>query len=377
MRTGQQYDERIARVRTLMQGAALDFLVVGPSADLTYLTGAPLRASERLGALLLPREGPGTFIIPGFEAASLPPLPADVNVRTWGETDNPIRLAAGIIAESIHARPGGANITIGVSERLWSAYLLRLQSELPRAAFTPATAVLSQARLLKTPDEIDLLVKAGAMADAAFMEIIKQPFAGRREMDVSQQFGKLLEAGGLVVAESPIVGSGPNGASPHHHASARVIEAGDAVVLDFWGSYQGYYADCTRTVWVGTAPAVTSEEMKVYDTVAAAQEAGVQSARPGMTCQALDSVARNIIAEAGYGDYFTHRLGHGIGLDGHEPPYLVQGNDAVLQNGMAFSVEPGIYLPGRFGVRIEDSVALVDGKALRFNNTDRGIVVVG
>jgi len=149
------------------------------------------------------------------------------------------------------------------------------------------------------------------------------------------------------------------------------------VVLDFFGTYEGYYADCTRTVWVGSAPAATSEEMKVYDTVAAAQEAGVQSARPGMTCQALDSVARNIIAEAGYGDYFTHRLGHGIGLDGHEPPYLVQGNDTVLQNGMAFSVEPGIYLPGRFGVRIEDSVALVDGKALLFNNTNRGIVVVG
>jgi Xaa-Pro aminopeptidase len=372
----QQYSERLGNVRALMKRSGLDFLVVGPSADLVYLTGANHRPSERFAALLLPQQGPASIVVPAFEAASLPALPSEVAVRTWGESDNPTHLAAGIIAESIHAEPGGADVTIGVGERLWAIFLLRLQAELPRAGFTPATAVLSQARLVKTAAEINLLAKAGALADAAFLEIIKQPFAGRREIDVSFQFAKLMEAGGLTVSDTPIVGSGPNGASPHHHAGTREIQRGDAVVLDFFGTYEGYFADCTRTVWVGSAPEPGSEEINVYNTVMQAQEAGVQSARPGMTCEGLDAVARDVISQAGYGEYFTHRLGHGIGLDGHEPPYLVQGNDTVLQDGMAFSVEPGIYLPGRFGVRIEDSVALVNGAALRFNNTDRGIVVV-
>jgi Xaa-Pro aminopeptidase len=376
MGSAQQYGERLAKVRALMHTPGLDLLVVGASADLTYLTGAHLRPSERLSALILPQEGPATIVVPGFEAYSLPPLPDGVVVRAWGETENPVRIAAGIISECVHAEPGGANVTIGVGERLWSVYLLKLQHELPRAAFTPATAVLSQARQVKTAGEIDLLAKAGAIADDAFMQIIKEPFVGRKEIDLALQFADLLKARGLM-AELPIVGSGPNGASPHHHASERVIQAGDAIVLDFGGTYEDYYADCTRTVWAGSAPAAGSEEERVYNLVAQAQEAGVQSARPGMTCEALDAVARKIITEAGYGEYFNHRLGHGIGMDGHEPPYLVQGNDTVLQDGMAFSVEPGVYLPGRFGVRVEDSVGLVNGKALRFNNTDRGIVVVG
>jgi Xaa-Pro aminopeptidase len=359
-----------------MHVPGLDFLVVGPSADLTYLTGAHLRASERLSALVLPQEGPAWMIVPGFEASSLPGLPEGVAVRAWGESDNPVRIVASVIGESMHTAPGGANVTIGVGERLWSVFLLRLQSELPRAAFTPASAVMTQARQVKTAGEIELLAKAGELADQAFLEMIQQPFIGRKEIEVAQQFADMLKMKGLSVAELPIVGSGPNSASPHHNSGERVIEAGEAIVLDFWGIYEGYYADCTRTVWTGRAPAEGSEEERVYRTVAQAQEAGVQSARPGMTCEALDAVARNIITEAGYGEYFSHRLGHGIGLDGHEPPYLVQGNDVVLQDGMAFSVEPGIYIPGRFGVRVEDSVALVGGKAMRFNNTDRGIVVV-
>ena len=253
---------------------------------------------------------------------------------------------------------------------------MRLQSELPRAGFTPASAVMTQARQVKTAGEIDSLAKAGALADDAFNEMKEQHFIGRQEIDVARQFAKLLEARGLVVGEIPIAASGPNSASPHHNSGERVIQPGDAIVLDFWGTYDGYYADCTRTVWAGSAPAAGSEQERVYRTVAQAQEAGVQSARPGMTCEALDAVARMIITEADYGEYFTHRLGHGIGLDGHEPPYLVQGNDTVLHDGMAFSIEPGIYLPGKFGVRVEDSVALVDGKAMRFNNSDRDIIVV-
>jgi Xaa-Pro aminopeptidase len=147
-------------------------------------------------------------------------------------------------------------------------------------------------------------------------------------------------------------------------------------VLDFGGTLNGYFSDITRTVFVGSLPETDSEEERVYNLVAGAQEAGVRAARPGMTCEALDRVARDLLDVAGYGQYFIHRLGHGIGLDGHEPPYLVQGNATLLEPGMTFSVEPGLYLPGKFGVRIEDTVALREGGAQRLNEATREIVVV-
>jgi Xaa-Pro aminopeptidase len=371
-----QYNTRFERVRALMHMHGLDFLLIGPSADLVYLTGAHLRTTERMAVLVLPQEGPATVVLPAFEAPLLPPLSDGVQVRTWDESDNPARIAATVMSDSMHGHPGGVNITVGVGERLWSVFLLRLQAELPRAAFTPATMVMSQARQIKTSDEIDLLAHSGAMADEVFARIIGWPFSGRREIDMAGEIAALLEAGGLLVEGVPIVASGPNSASPHHHAGERVIRTGDVVVLDFGGTYKGYYSDITRTVFVGGRPADDSEEMRVYQLVAATQSAAVEAALPEMQCQELDSVARNLLTSAGYGEYFNHRLGHGIGLDGHEPPYLVQGNDTRLQPGMAFTIEPGLYLPGRFGVRIEDTVALQAEGAVRLNNADRGITIV-
>jgi Xaa-Pro aminopeptidase len=297
-------------------------------------------------------------------------------LHTWGESENPGQIVAGIVADGLHSAPGGANCTIGVGERLWSVFLLRLQAELPRAAFTPATAVLSGARQIKGAGEISLMQEAGARADDSFRELVGLPFIGRPEIEVAHDFAEILKSHGLTVTDPPLVGSGPNSASAHHHSGERIIEQGDTVVLDFWGTWQDYGFDCTRTVFAGFAPEPGSEEAIVHSIVARAQEAGVQAARPDIECQALDAVARTIIEEAGFGEYFTHRLGHGVGLDIHEPPYLVQGNAAALQNGMVFSIEPGIYIPGRFGVRIEDLVALVDGKAVRLNNSDRVIITV-
>ncbi len=370
------YEARLARVRALMHANGLDYLLVGPSADMIYLTGAHMRPSERLAIVVVPQVGPLYFVLPAFEAPSLPEVPSGIQVRTWEETDNPANLVASLIGEGLHSKPGGANCTIGVSERLWAIFLMRLQAELPRAGFTPATTVLSGARQIKSADEISLVSQAGTRSDAAFAELVTKPFIGRREVEIAREFAGLLEAQGLKVGDTPLVGSGPNSASPHHHSGQRIVQAGDAIVLDFWGTFEDYGCDCTRTVFAGQAPAPDSEEGRVYSTVAQAQEAGVQQARVGMECQALDSIARDIISQAGYGKYFTHRLGHGLGLDGHEPPYLVQGNTVNLEDGMVFSIEPGIYIPGRFGVRIEDIVALVDGKAVRMNNADRGIITV-
>lgn len=370
------YDARLVRVRALMRAHGLDFLLVGPSADMVYLTGAHLRPSERLSAFILPQEGPAHFVVPFFEAPSLPTLPTGIQIDTWQETENPAQLAAGLISGGLHSEPGGANCTVGVGERLWAVYLLRLQGELPRAGFTPATSVLSSAREIKAADEIEIMKQAGARSDAGFMEMVKRPFVGRSESEVSREFARILEGQGLTVPDAPVVASGPNGASPHHHASEKIIEMGDLVVLDFFGTWKDYGFDCTRTVFAGEAPDQRSEQLNVYMVVKEAQERAVQAASAGMECRQLDEVARNYITRAGYGDFFIHRLGHGLGLDIHEGPYIVSGNETVLQDGMVFSIEPGAYLPNRFGVRIEDIVALVDGKAIRMNNADHGVIVV-
>ncbi|MDQ3928999.1 MAG: Xaa-Pro peptidase family protein [Chloroflexota bacterium] len=370
------HSERLAYTRAQLRAHGLDYLVVGPSADLYYLAGIQNKPSERLTALLLPQEGPAYVVIPAFEAPSLPDLPPDVQVVPWGESDNPARLVASLVAGPT-GHPGGAHYTIGVSDRLWSVFLLRLQVELPRATFTPGGHVLSVVRQVKSPAELALLETAGAAADRVFATIVTRPFAGRTELDVSQELAGLLKAEGVQGEVFAIVGSGPNSASPHHHAGDRVIQPGDAVVLDFGGPMQGYNCDITRTVFVGSSPDNNSEMERVYNLVYAAQEAAVRAAKLGMTCEELDSVARDLITEAGYGQYFMHRLGHGIGLDGHEPPYLVQGNATRLEEGMSFSIEPGIYLPGRFGVRIEDIVYLTAQGAVRCNHAPRDLTVVG
>ncbi|MDQ3705789.1 MAG: Xaa-Pro peptidase family protein [Chloroflexota bacterium] len=370
------HSERLAYARAQLRAHGLDYLVVGPSADLYYLTGIQNRPSERMAVLLLPQEAPAYIVLPAFEAPSLPPLPPDVQVVPWGESDNPARLVASLVAGPT-GHPGGAHYTIGVSDRLWSVFLLRLQVELPRATFTPAGPVLSAVRQIKSPAELALLERAGAVADRVFAKIVTSAFAGRTELEVSEELAGLLKAEGVQGEIFAIVGSGPNSASPHHHAGDRVIQPGDAVVLDFGGLLQGYFCDITRTVFVGSPPDGNSEMERVYNLVYAAQEAAVRAARPGMTCEELDSVARDLFVEAGYGQYFMHRLGHGIGLDGHEPPYLVQGNPTRLEAGMSFSIEPGLYLPGRFGVRIEDIVYLTPQGAVRCNHAPRDLTVVG
>ncbi len=370
------HSRRLVQARAQLRAHGLDFLVVGPSADLLYLLGAHTRPSERMSLLILPQEGPAYMLTPAFEAPSLPSLPPEVQIVLWGESDNPARIAAGLVSGAQHM-PGGAHCTVGVGDRLWSVFLLRLQAELPRATFTPGSTVMAGLRQIKSPEEIALLCRSGAAADAVFNEIAACPFAGRSEEDVAREIAALLKEKGLTVEGLPIVASGPNSASPHHHAGERTIEPGDLVVLDFGGTLEGYYSDITRTVFVGAAPEPNSEEERVYNLVAGAQEAAVRAAYEGMTCEQLDEVARSLLTEAGYGQYFMHRLGHGIGLDGHEPPYLVQGSITPLQVGMAFSVEPGIYIPGKFGVRVEDTVYLSEDGAVRANNATREIVTVG
>jgi Xaa-Pro aminopeptidase len=228
-------------------------------------------------------------------------------------------------------------------------------------------------RAVKDADELERLAAAGAAADAAYGEILTVRFAGRREAEVAGDLADLLRRFGHEQVDFTVVGSGPNGANPHHEAGDRVIGHGDAVVLDFGGLMFGYGSDTTRTVCVGEP----SEEVReVHEVVRLAQQAGVDAVQPGVACQDIDRAARAVITDAGYGEAFIHRTGHGIGVTTHEPPYMVEGEQQPLVPGMCFSVEPGIYLPGRFGVRIEDIVTVTQAGGRRLNNTDHALAIV-
>ena len=228
-------------------------------------------------------------------------------------------------------------------------------------------------RAVKDGNELARLAAAGAAADAAYGEIIGMPFAGRRETDVAADLAGLLRRFGHEQVDFTVVGSGPNGANPHHEAGSRVIQRGDAVVLDFGGLMDGYGSDTTRTVCVGEP---TPQIREVHDVVREAQQAAFEAVRPGVSCQEIDRVARAVITRAGFGEQFIHRTGHGIGVTTHEPPYMVEGEEQPLVPGMCFSIEPGIYLAGRFGVRIEDIVAVTAEGGQRLNNTDHGLAIV-
>ena len=250
---------------------------------------------------------------------------------------------------------------------------LGLQRQLPGTSYTALTEALPMLRAVKDAAELQRLAAAGAAADATYEEILKVRFSGRREVDVALDLAALLREFGHSQVDFTVVGSGPNGANPHHEAGERTIERGDMVVLDFGGLKHGYGSDTSRTVHVGEP---TAEEQRVHDIVREAQQAGCAAVRPGVACQEIDRAARAVITEFGYGDRFIHRTGHGIGVTTHEPPYMVEGEEQPLRPGMCFSIEPGIYLAGRFGVRIEDIVTVTDTGGRRLNNTDRRLHLV-
>jgi Xaa-Pro aminopeptidase len=371
------YATRLARARASLPGSAA--LLLGLGADLQYLTGHSSYPTERLTMLVLPATGPATLVAPRLEAMAAAQAPAaasgQVEVVAWDETDDPVSIVAARVAEAIP----GDRPTLLVNAGLWSGHLLRLQAALPGADFGLASRVTRALRIVKDPTEIESLRLAAGAADRALAEVASGPLVGRTEVEVSREIRDRLVAEGHDAASFAIVGSGPNGASPHHEAGHRVIEAGEPVVLDIGGTYRGYGSDVTRTIWVTgrrRPRRPTSEFLEVHETVRRAQAAATAAVRPGVTAAALDGVARRVVSDAGHGPAFLHRTGHGIGLEGHEEPYLVAGNDEPIEPGMAFSIEPGIYLAGRFGVRIEDVVVCVGEGAEVLNTLRREAWVV-
>jgi len=367
----QDYVVRRRRAAAQARDAGLAGVLVAPGPDLAYFTGyAPTAILERLTMLVIPAQGDPTVVVPLLERGDLVAVTGDsLEVVAWKDGDDEYATVARFLRNGRWA----------VSDATWALHVLGLQRALPEASFAAFTEVLPMVRAVKDAEELSRLAAAGAAADAAFTDVLGLRFAGQRERDVADDLAQLLRAHGHEHVDFTLVCAGENGADPHHDAGDRVIVDGDMVVLDFGGLMHGYGSDTSRTVHVGAE--LTDEEQEVHDVVRAAQQAGFEAVRQGAACQDVDRAARAVIEEAGYGEFFIHRTGHGIGTTTHEPPYMVEGEEQLVEAGMCFSIEPGIYLPGRFGVRIEDIVvAFPPGhpdRALRLNDSPREVQVVG
>ncbi|MDJ0464180.1 aminopeptidase P family protein [Streptomyces sp. H27-C3] len=366
--TADDYRARMARAVRSAADAGLAGLLVAPGPDLVHLTGyRPTATTERLTLLVLAVGQDPVLVVPTLEApdAERAAGAAAFTLRDWTDGKDPYDVTAPLL---------DAQGRFGISDNAWAMHLLGLQRELPHTSYVSLTTALPLLRAVKDASELARLEAAGAAADATYEEIVKIRFSGRRESEVAAELAHLLTQFGHEQVDFTVVGSGPNGASPHHEAGPRVIEEGDMVVLDFGGLKHGYGSDTSRTVHVG---APSAEEQRVHDVVREAQQAAFDAVRPGIACQDVDRVARAVITEAGYGERFIHRTGHGIGVTTHEPPYMIEGELRALVPGMCFSIEPGIYLPGRFGVRIEDIVTVTETGGRRLNTTAREMAVVG
>jgi Xaa-Pro aminopeptidase len=359
---------RLAAAQQATAAAGLDALLLTPGPDLRYVTGYQALPLERLTCLVLPAEGDAFLMVPRLELPAAEHSPAarlGVEFVPWDETDDPYA--------AVGARLGQVT-RVGLADRMWAMQSLRFRDALPGAEQVLAGTVLRGLRMRKSAAEAAALREAGAAIDAVHAQVPGFLKAGRTEREVGRDIAEAIIAAGHETVDFVIVGSGPNGASPHHELSDRVIRAGEPVVVDIGGQMpSGYCSDSTRVYSVGEPPA---DFLRYYDVLQRAQEAACAAVRPGVPCEAVDAAAREVIASEGYGEYFIHRTGHGIGLETHEEPYIVAGNAEPLAPGFAFSVEPGVYLPGTHGARIEDIVICTEDGGERVNHRPRELVVV-
>ena len=349
-----------------MADQGVDVLLLSVGHDLPYLTGYLAMPLERLTMLVVPRDDQATLVVPRLEAPRVTPQPGVFELHPWGETEDPVAIVAGLT---------GAARTAAIGDQTWARFLVDLLPRLTSTTFRRAVDVVGPLRMRKDAAEIAALAAAGAAADRVAAELHSGaiPLAGRTEAQVSADISARLLREGHDVVNFAIVAAGENAASPHHHPGPRVIREGEIVLTDFGGTMNGYCSDITRCVFLGEPPAEIGD---AYAVLHEAQQAAVAAAVVGAPCQEVDRVARRIIAAAGHGDHFVHRTGHGIGMEAHEDPYMVEGNDAPLAAGHAFSVEPGIYVQGRWGMRLEDIVVATDSGPHPVNAADHELVQV-
>jgi Xaa-Pro aminopeptidase len=364
------FADRFRRVRAQMAQLDVDVLLLSVGPDLPYLTGYEAMPLERLTMLVLPRDGDATLVVPRLEAPRVVERP-EFSLRAFGETDDPIAIVA-----SLAGSPG----TVAVGDRTWARFVLDLQVAVPANRWARASGVMGPLRARKDAAEIEALRRAGAAVDriAGQLQGGDIELVGRTEAQVSAELGRRILAEGHHRVNFAIVAAGPNAASPHHEPGDRVIQEGEGVLCDFGGTLLGhdgvgYCSDITRCVHLGEPP---SELADAYAVLLEAQQAAVAAAEVGTPCEEVDAVARRVIEAAGWGEQFVHRTGHGIGIEEHEDPYIVSGNPTVLEPGHAFSIEPGIYVEGRFGLRLEDIVVAAADGPDPLNRADHGLAVL-
>ena len=349
-----------------MAETGIDLLLLSVGADLPYVTGYSAMPLERLTMLVLPVDDAATLVVPRLEAPRVVEQPSVFSLRAWDETEDPIEIVAGLAA---------TGAACGVGDRTWARFLIDLVQRRPDLKLSRADVVVGPIRAVKDDDEREALRSAAKAADRVIAQIQGGDvrLVGRTELEVQADVSNRLLAAGHQKVNFCIVGSGPNAASPHHDASGRAIEAGEVVLFDIGGTLDGYCSDITRCVHIGSPPAEFAE---LYDVLHDAQRTAVAAAQVGETCEGVDRAARQRIDTAGYGELFIHRTGHGIGIEEHEDPYIVEGNATPLEAGHAFSIEPGIYERGRWGARLEDIVVAAGDGPDQLNQVDHSLVVV-
>lgn len=361
----EHYSKRIKSIQEKMRQEGFDYLVLAPSANMYYFSGMRTTQDERLQLLVIPAEGTPSAVFPEmYRQKALSVLGNHYPLYTWDDQQDPQSIMKNIVA-------GKAAGLVAVDDTLWASHMITIMEVFPGCRFYPASRLVDALRRHKDEEEIRLMAKAGAIADRVMEEVQKAIRPGMSEKElalfVENRFKELADD----ISFKPIVASGPNSASPHHSPGERTFREKDMIVVDCGGMVAGYCSDITRTFCLGRAD---EEQKRVYRAVQAANQAAYEAVLAGCSGKEADAAARNVIAEAGYGQYFIHRTGHGIGLEVHEAPYLVQGNSEKLVTGNAFSIEPGIYLAGKFGVRIEDIVVISEKGALRLNSFNRDLV---
>lgn len=360
------YAARLARVRQEMQCQSIDATLLSIGHDLPYLTGYHAMPLERLTMLVVTHDSVAALIVPRLEAPRVTPHDDVFKIIPWGETENPVA----IVAKQLN---GAKRIAVG--DQMWARFLVELLGFVSGASFVRAVEVVGSMRMAKDANEIAALRLAGAAADRVAKQLQAGEIAliGRTEAQVSADISARLIAEGHDIVNFAIVAAGENAASPHHHAGSRVIKQDEIVLCDFGGTMNGYCSDITRCVFLGTpSRKVTS----AYSVLHAAHAAGVKAGVVGATCESVDAAARKVIDDAGLGDFFIHRTGHGIGMEAHEEPYMVSGNKLPIVAGHAFSVEPGIYLPGKWGMRLEDIIVASDSGPMSMNDVDHSLVIL-
>lgn len=361
--------QRLGAVRRGLASVGAAAVVVGLSTNMRYLTGFSDEPGERMLVLVVPRDGEPTMIVPELYADQVRAFAPAYNTVVWSDGEDPTLIVRDV-ARGLEAQTG----RLLLDDRLWTAIALPVQRAFPGRDVGLASEIMTELRMRKTREEIDCMQRAGEITDRALEDALSRPIAGQTEIGLARRLeSAMLDGGANGVAFETLVASGSNSAFPHYRAGSRCIESGDVVIMDFGCRVEGYCSDITRTVVCGEA---STEVSDAYDAVREAYAAARDRARRGVSAQEVDRAARRVLTEAGHGEAFCHRTGHGVGLDVHEPPYIVEGNDTRLETGMAFSIEPGVYFSGSFGVRLEDVVVVTEGGAKPMTEAPRGLRAV-